>query len=257
MKITVLCENTSYHGLPCEHGLSLFIELKDKKILFDSGQSDLFSKNAGSLGIDLADADFAVLSHGHYDHGGGLLTFFEQNDTAPVYMSKYAFEPHHNAGGKYIGLDPEILDSGRVILTDGVTPLTDNVTLYSGEDIPRIVDFGSAGLCTRRGQCLVSDDFRHEHYMLVEEDGKTVLFSGCSHRGIVNIVSRFEPDILIGGFHFSKIEPGEELAGYSEMLDGYPTVYYTCHCTGVEQYAFMKRYMDNLHYLSTGNTIEL
>ncbi len=257
MRITVLAENTSRSGLPCEHGLSLYIELKDKTILFDSGQSGLFSENAERLGIDLNKVDFAVLSHGHYDHSGGLLRFFELNENAPVYMSKYAFEPHYNSQGEYIGLAPEILDSGRVIFTDGVTPLTENVTLYSCEDLQKLTDFGSSGLCTRRGQCLVSDDFRHEHYMELEEKGKTVLFSGCSHKGIINIINHFNPDIFVGGFHFFKTEPGDELAGYAQMLDGYPAEYYTCHCTGAEQYVFMKNYMKRLRYISAGDTVEI
>ena len=257
MKITVLAENTSRRGLPCEHGLSLYIELDGKTILFDTGQSGLFADNARLLGADLAKVDFAVLSHGHYDHGGGLMRFFELNDTAPVYMSEYAFEPHFNSQGKYIGLDSAILDSGRVVFTHGETPLTDNVTLYSGEDMPKIADSGSAGLCTRRGQCLVSDDFRHEHYMIIEEGGRRVLFSGYSHRGIVNIMNSFEPDVMVGGFHLSGVDTGDALAEYAQMLAGYPAEYYTCHCTGVEQYIFMKNYIGSLGYISTGDTAEI
>jgi len=73
MKITALLENTSDCGLPVEHGLSLFVEMENGyRFLFDMGQTDLFAQNAEALGIDLNTADFAVLSHGHYDHGGGL-----------------------------------------------------------------------------------------------------------------------------------------------------------------------------------------
>ena len=71
MYVTVLVENTSFtEGLRAEHGLSLYIEANDKKILFDMGQTELFADNAEKLGIHLADVDVAVLSHGHYDHGG-------------------------------------------------------------------------------------------------------------------------------------------------------------------------------------------
>ena len=100
MKITTLIENTSARGLPTEHGLSLFVETAEHKFLFDMGQTDLFARNAETLGIALSKVDFAVLSHGHYDHGGGLNTFLALNDHAPVYMSRYAFEPHYNGTEK-------------------------------------------------------------------------------------------------------------------------------------------------------------
>ena len=72
MKITCLVDDCAREGVGAEHGLSLWVEACGKKLLFDSGASGLFLENASRLGIDVADADFAVLSHAHYDHGGGL-----------------------------------------------------------------------------------------------------------------------------------------------------------------------------------------
>ena len=129
MKITALTENTSRKGLPYEHGLSLYIETEKHNILFDTGQTELFAKNAEMLGIDLGKVDIAVLSHGHYDHGGGLKRFLELNKTAPVYMSKFAFEPHYNGAQKYIGLDLSLRGSGRIVFTDGVTKNADGLTI--------------------------------------------------------------------------------------------------------------------------------
>ena len=79
MRITCLAENTACNGFEAEHGLSLYIETNGNRILFDMGQTDLFSGNAEKLGIDLNTVDFAVISHGHYDHGGGLRKFLEIN----------------------------------------------------------------------------------------------------------------------------------------------------------------------------------
>lgn len=255
MKITALTENTSKFGLPVEHGLSLYIELADKKLLFDTGQSSLFSENAERLKIALGEVDTAVLSHGHYDHGGGLKKFLEINKKAPVYMSKFAFEPHFN-GEKYIGLDTD-LNRDRFIFTDGVTKISEGLTLYSCNEMEKKVEFGSFGLNMFKNGKLVPDDFRHEHYLLIEENGKRTLISGCSHKGIINIVNRFKPDALVGGFHFSKIPPGEKLKSYAEILNAYNTDYYTCHCTGEEQFKFMKKYMKRLNYISAGETIEI
>lgn len=257
MKITVLTENTSSCGLPCEHGLSLYIETNGKRILFDAGQSDLFADNAKKLGVDLGAVDFAVLSHGHYDHSGGLKRFLTLNEHAPVYLSRYAFETHLNASGKDIGVDPSLRDDPRLIFTDGACQLSDHITLRSADEIPDIIDFGSAGLSVTRGGKTLPDDFRHEQYLLIEENGKTILFSGCAHKGIINITEHFKPDYLFGGFHFMKMPLDDILRGYAERLNQYETAYYTCHCTGEEQYVFIKPYMQKLHYISAGDVVEV
>ena len=257
MKITALTENTSKSGLPYEHGLSLYIETEEHNILFDTGQTELFAKNAEKLGVDLSKVDTAVLSHGHYDHGGGLKKFLELNKTAPVYMSKFAFEPHFNGTEKYIGLDLSLQDSGRIILTDGVTKIAENLTLYSCNGNKKILDLGSFGLNSKENGEIVPDDFRHEHYLLIEENSKRVLISGCSHKGIVNIEDWFKPDVLIGGFHLSKLALGDKLKSVAQRLNSYDTSYYTCHCTGAQQYDFMKRYMGRLDYISAGDSIIL
>ncbi len=255
MKITALTENTAACGLPVEHGLSLFIEQDGRALLFDMGQTDLFAQNAARLGVDLAAVDIAVLSHGHYDHGGGLRRFLELNQKAPVYISRHAFEPHFN-GERYIGLDVSLRDSDRLIFTDGVTKIADGITLYSCSDREKVLDSGSFGLNMEQDGALVPDDFRHEHYLLLEENGKRVLISGCSHRGIINIMEWFKPDVLIGGFHFNKLPLDGALRSYAETLASYDTDYYTCHCTGVEQFEYMKRFMPRLNYLSTGGRVE-
>ena len=119
MRITALAENTSVSdNFGAEHGLSLYIETDKHNILFDMGQTALFSENAEKLGIDLSMVDIAVLSHGHYDHGGGLKKFLSINDKAPVYINRYAFEPHYNGKEKYIGLDISLQDNERIIFTD-------------------------------------------------------------------------------------------------------------------------------------------
>lgn len=82
-----------------------------------------------------------------------------------------------------------------------------------------------------------------------------MLISGCSHKGILNIVNWFRPDVLVGGFHFMKMPLDDRLKASARELDACGTEYYTCHCTGVEQFAFMKPYMKNLRYLSAGQTI--
>ena len=96
MKLKVLSENTtSSEKLGSEHGLSLYIETETHKILFDTGASGLFAENAKKLGVDLTMVDLAVISHGHYDHGGGLKTFLGINNHANIYLHQNAFELHY------------------------------------------------------------------------------------------------------------------------------------------------------------------
>ena len=263
LKITALVENTVPEGLAeqlglgKEHGLSLYIEACGHKILFDMGQSGLFARNAAALGGDLAAVDLAVLSHGHYDHGGGLARFLELNSTAPVYLNEHAFEPHYHGAERYIGLDPALAANPRLHLTGEEAVLAPGLTLAACNRWPRRYDLGSFGLTVQEGGAFQPEDFRHEHYLLIEEAGRRVLISGCSPKGILNIVDWFRPDVLVGGFHFSGLPLDEALAGYARQLDSSGAVFYTCHCTGRPQYEFMARQMSRLHYLSTGQTIEL
>ena len=93
IKITTLVENSVYgKGLQGEHGLSLLVDTGEHRLLFDTGASDLFIRNARILGIDLKEVDFLVLSHGHRDHTGGLHHFLAVNDKAQVVCKRELFQ---------------------------------------------------------------------------------------------------------------------------------------------------------------------
>lgn len=258
MQITALVENTSQDKkFGTEHGLSLYIEAGSQKILFDMGQSGLFADNAKVLGISLSDVTIAVLSHGHYDHGGGLAKFLEINKKAPVYISRYAFEGHYNGTEKYIGLNRNLRVNERLIYTDDIVSIGKDLMLYSCNKNPKKFHLGSFGLNAEVNGEMLPDDFRHEQYLLIEEDGKKVLISGCSHKGILDITEWFQPDVLVGGFHFSKLPLDDTLAEYAKHLNQFNTSFYTCHCTGTPQYEFMEKYMEHLFYLSAGQSISI
>ena len=166
---------------------------------------NLFAENADKLGIDLADVDIAVLSHGHYDHGGGLKKFLEINKKAPVYLSRHAFGEYYNGTTKYIGLDKTLKGSNRIIFTDDTYSIDENLTLFSCNQNSKTYNLGSFGLMMKQGDNFLPDDFLHEQYLLIKENNKNILISGCSHKGILNITEWFTPDDLVGGFHFSKL----------------------------------------------------
>jgi len=263
VKVTVLIENTtSSPGLVPEHGLSLYIETKKHKILFDMGKSNAYLENAERLGIDLAEVDIAILSHGHHDHGGGLKRFLEINEKAPVYLSSHAFEPHYSISGKYNGIDCELQKSDRLIYVEEQFEIDEELSLFTCNERERPVRTDSFGQKMKVGDELLPDSFIHEQYLVVREGEREILFSGCSHKGILNIVHWFSPDVLVGGFHFSKIEAQGEgknrLLDMAEQLLQYPTKYYTGHCTGEEQYKGRKEVMgERLTYLSTGSIVQL
>jgi len=259
MKIITLIENTaSREDLAAEHGLSLYIETENHRILFDAGQSAAFADNAEKLGVDLSRVDICILSHGHYDHGGGLKRFLEINDTAPIYVSRHAFEGHYGNPERYNGLDQALLSSNRIHFTADTHKIGPRLTLYSCNDREQPFSADNFGLLMLDEGILKPDDFRHEQYLMVEEKGKRILFSGCSHKGILNIVHWFSPDILIGGFHFMKLEDAAALTGAARQLARYNTTYYTGHCTGLTQYACMKRILGEKHHaISSGVEITI
>jgi 7,8-dihydropterin-6-yl-methyl-4-(beta-D-ribofuranosyl)aminobenzene 5'-phosphate synthase len=197
-----------------------------------------------------------IVSHGHYDHGGGIETFLQCNSSAPVYLSCHAFGEHYNGAGKYIGLPQHLRNHPRLITVEDTLNLAPGVTLERGKEIKYPLE--SFGLQVMNNGRFCPEDFAHELYLVVQEQ-KRICFSGCAHRGVENIVSWLRPDVLIGGFHFKQLQPGDPRLDFAaEHLLASPCEYYTCHCTGQEQYTYLKQRMgDKLHGLSTGDTVIL
>ena len=256
MRITVLIENTSKRSdLNAEHGLSLLIEAAGHRILFDAGASPAFADNAALLGIDLRSVDMAILSHGHYDHGGGIARFLEINSHAPVWVSPHAFEPHFNATGKDIGLNPALSSHPRLRTSPSETyTLAPGLTLHPAWEIPCCYPFAGDGMCTMLDGKHAPDDFRHEQYLLIEEAGRRILISGCSHRGILNIATHFHPASLIGGPPLPPphADPPDPTGAPP------PPRFYTGHCTGAAATARLQQLLgDRLIPFSTGQVIQI
>ena len=219
MKIVTLLENTACDaGLCAAHGLSLYIETPKHKILFDMGPDARFLDNAKKLGVDLSAVDIAVLSHGHYDHGGGLRAFCEINSQADIFIHTDAFGDFYaveeGKEPRYIGLDPELWElESRIVPTSEFVKLDDELTLFSNEPEVFPALAASAKLHVETPEGLRPDPFTHEQNLLVTAWGKSVLFAGCAHRGIVNILAAAKerlgrlPDAVFGGFHFFELDP--------------------------------------------------
>lgn len=263
MIIRVLIENTARDPeLIAEHGLSLYIEAAGKRILFDAGRGEAFSENAKKLGVGLASVDLCVLSHGHYDHSGGLMRFLELNHHAPVYMHRRAADPHYNGTVKYIGIAQSLIGHPRVILTDDQLDLGHGLQLCTCNAHSCGCPASARGMTVQCGENFIQDTFDHEQYLIIEENGRRIAISGCSHKGVLDIADWLKPDVLVGGFHFVKLDPEGEDRAFMEdaarKLLARDCVYYTGHCTGEAAFAFLKARMgDRLQAIPAGTEIIL
>lgn len=269
MRITNLIDNISYlPELKSEHGLSYYIETKDHKILFDTGQSSNFIENAKFLHIDLSLVDIVVISHGHYDHGGGLTDFLALNNHAKVYINKDAFNDYYSKNLdtlKYIGLDKKLLNHTQIKLIQSDTfVIDDSLIIYSSIKQINLTPLGNNVLFEKRGFEIKCDTFRHEQNLIIREDNRCVLMAGCAHNGILNIFqqiterSGFKISHVFGGFHLYNLtkdiyEDDVRILQLGEELLKTDAIFYTGHCTGIRAFDTLRNLMkDKIEYNSVG-----
>jgi len=281
MTITTLIENSredDSSGLGIEHGVSLYLQAGGKNILFDTGQSDKFLKNAKSLGLSVADVETLIISHGHFDHGGGLKYFFNENSSAKVYLKKGAFGKiyaKHGIFKRYIGLDEALLDSYGdrfVHVTEKIEPLKNVFILPDIPDShPRPA--GNRVLFEKKGGRLVPDGFDHELVVVIKEKDGIVVITGCSHRGILNMLEAAEREFpnepikaVLGGFHLmnpaqgvmAETEKTVRSIGKTLLQKKHVGMVYSGHCTGETPYDLLKEELgDKLDSFRTGKVITL
>ena len=269
MKAVILADNIENGGLKGEWGLSVYIEYGDKKLLLDTGSSELFAENAVKLGIDLGDVEYAVLSHAHFDHADGMERFFSENDKAKLYLQKSCAEDCYFKLlfiRKYIGIKKGSLSSvaARLCYTSGITKLCEGVYLvpHSTEGLSKIGKSNNMYRKTPAGW--QPDDFSHEQSLVLETEKGLVVFNSCSHGGAVNIINEVSSAFpgkkvhaLIGGLHLYK--KGEaEVRELAEKIKE-TGIEYVCtgHCTGDKQYNILKDILgDAAHQFRVGLTME-
>lgn len=272
MKIVNLMEDTEgKNNCIFEHGLSFYIETENHKILVDTGASEYTWENAEKLGIDINNIDTVILSHGHYDHTGGLLSFIQKNPNVKIYMQSTAGYDYYNTKEnkiKYIGIDKKILSLEKlVLLNHGVYKIDDEISIFSGVKQNRGCFHSNLTLKRKIDNKYVQDTFDHEQYVVISNKEKKILLSGCAHNGILNIIDSYKnlyknyPDIVLSGFHLTQkgLYTDADVSFISDIaneLKKLYTVFYTGHCTGEAAYDIMKKLMgDNLHYVHCGDTI--
>lgn len=269
MKFTVLIDDKPVDGFKTEHGLSLYAETNGKKILIDTGADDAFLSNAKKLGIDVADVDCCILTHGHYDHCGGIKAFLDNNKKAKVYIQVeafYEFLSMKDGEVKNISLDSDILNDDRIMPIDGGLMLDDYAIIFKGLEDAHPTSMLNLTLFKRDGEFTCLDEFEHEQYVLLFEGNVSVLIAGCAHLGIANAMERAKeiigeyPMIVIGGFHLQNdgaIETDEYISELANTLKNFNSTYYTMHCTGTEGFEKLKSVLgDDIKYFKTGDEIE-
>lgn len=282
MKITTLIENRPSKTDPrlvAEWGLSLHIAFNGQDILFDTGTSGSFAKNAELLSIDMASVNTAILSHHHFDHGGGLGRFFELNSSAKVYLGAMpdgdCFSKFLGFTKKYVGLDKTLMTdyANRFEPVDKLIEILPDVfvTSHITDSYPKPA--GNKRLYLRKNGAFTLDNFSHEIVMAIKENGKLVVFTGCSHHGIVNMVDSIAQEFkgvpiraVVGGFHLIAMPPFNWMADNPREIDdlarqilNYPVeTTYTGHCTSAKAFRVLKTVMgERLVDIQTGSRFEI
>ena len=278
MRVVNLIENTKGHDrCAYAHGLSFYVETSKHKLLVDLGPTDAALHNAKELGIDLTKVDTVVLSHGHYDHSGGIMPFANINSDARIYMQETADADYYADDGeraegeryRYIGIDKAIAGLPQAVKIQGDHRIDDELELFTIKKRSHDLPFTNKRLLIKENGELRRDDFVHEQYLVISEGDKKILISGCAHNGILSILDAFkekygaEPDMVISGFHLMKKtgytdDELRQIVSMGTELMRYSTKFVTCHCTGETAYEIMKNVLgDQLQYVHSGENVEV
>ncbi|MBQ7917258.1 MAG: MBL fold metallo-hydrolase [Clostridia bacterium] len=263
MKLTVLCDNNTYINkyLLGEPAFSIYIENEDDKILFDTGYSNVFLKNAEKLGIDLTKVNKVALSHGHDDHSNGLVYI---NHKPELYYVEGCFE--YKIGSKADANPPytedEIKEKFNAIKVDNCTEISKNL-FYLGE-IPRVTEFEKTNpnLKVKKNDKIEIDELKDDTALVFNGEEGLYVITGCSHSGICNILSyakkifNKEIKLVIGGFHLRKLDDSVQRA-IDFLKNENIEKLYPCHCTTLDVKCEMKNRGLNVLEVGSGLSLEI
>ena len=269
MKLAVLADNSTFVGTPYtgEAGFSCYIEDGEDCILFDTGRTDLFLRNAKAMGIDLGRVRTIVLSHGHDDHTGGLTEFARQFDMSRVTVVAHpdAFA-YRRIRGRYAGspLSASQLSSMGCQVKLSADPLRISENIAFLGQIPRALDFEPGGVLGERrvDEVMQPDDLPDDTGLAYRSSRGIFVITGCAHSGVCNMVERARQVCgdsrvvgVLGGFHMLQADDHTRAAlGY--FRDNGITELYPCHCTGFMARACFQNAMP-IHDVAVGFAVEV
>jgi len=272
-RIVVLVENiASRDDLVAEHGLSVWIEANGLRFLFDTGQGGALVRNAEALGIALKSADAVLLSHGHYDHTGGLAHVLDRQDPPALHIHPAAVEPKYSrgAGGpvRDVGMPLKVRDFVRSApgLRWTVGPTEVCPGLFLTGPVPRRNSFeDTGGPFFSDEQCRVPDALTDDQAAFMDTPEGLVVVLGCAHSGVINTL-RYIRDLgwrapiraVMGGMHL--LNAGRErMDRTAEALKEFEIgQLFPAHCTGREATGRLSReFPGQCHPFSSGTVLEL
>lgn len=281
MILTSLIDNIRLNNrtdLAIERGLSIHASSMGKSILFDAGSSEAFCDNAALLNVDINNVDAAVISHRHHDHCNGVTHFLDRNSKAPVYFreceeTNYLFKTFGFKSN--VGINKQLLAKGasRLIFVNQMTEISPNIFIITDLSNKYAKPKGNKYLFTESDGYCKPDKFDHELLLVVKESDGLIVFTGCAHSGVLNMIdtaiSHFpntKIKAVVGGFHLVGLPLFNSIGGTKKQIEeigesilNYPIdKLYTGHCTGMKAYHILKGVLgDRLEYFPTGRSITI